>query len=119
MNKDRAIVLIGPATVVRLAGIHEAVRTSINRRFARTDYARLKCPFGLGDVLKNEPDAVIVEECPVSVLEDPWVKALLSVKEIRTGRRGEEPREVIQPRWIFIIELPEEYAQQFKIIPLG
>jgi hypothetical protein len=54
----------------------------------------------------------------VSILEDSWIKALLSVKEIRTERKGENPREVIQPRWIFTIELPEEYAQQFKIVPL-
>ena len=115
MNKDRAIVLISTEEDLKK---HWMQFLRPQDCFRITGYEHLKSPFGLGDVLKNEPDVVIVEDCPVSILEDSWIKALLSVKEIRTERKGENPREVIQPRWIFTIELPEEYAQQFKIIPL-
>ena len=59
--------------------------------------------FGLGPLVLEKPDAVIVAECPRLILDDHRIKGLITEDKLRVERKGKNPELVPNVKWIFTI----------------
>ena len=71
-------------------------------------------PFCLGTILNNDIKSIIVDNCPIQLLNCPQIKSLISSSKLMIEKRGEDAKMVTNIQWIFTVCL----SRRFSIINL-
>ena len=107
LKKGKALVILGnQGSGKTTRAIKEAENIGT---FSITTIDKLYTSFSLGEILSENPQVVIVEECSVTILDDPQIKKLVSTDKLVFEKRGENPRTVPNIRWIFTVCLVEGF----------
>jgi len=69
--------------------------------FVEVDATSLEGPFGLGRVLEDEPQVVIVNDLPDLRKELVDLKTLIDNDQVLCHRKGKQPKAVKSPHFIF------------------
>lgn len=109
MNTHKALLLVGPGGSGKTTRAHEEA-AKIGPNCFTTDFHELVSRFGLGRILAQNPDVIIVEGVELRDLTSDrnTLKALIDGDEIEIHQKHKNPRMARCPRLIFTMLTPGE-----------